>query len=223
MNELSIIIPSYNDGQNVIKLINQLNEKNIHCQITIVESANKDYFDKLNDYKNIKTIFGEKGRAKQLNKGAFLSTGNIFLFLHADSDISNIDLDVLKNMDKNTWGCFKLSFDSSKLYFRIIEFTSNIRAKILNLVFGDQAMFITKNLFNDVGGFNENLPFEDLYISLKLKKMMKNKIIDQKIITSSRRFYEHGIIYTHFVMFFIVLTYLIGFTNFSLKLYKLIK
>lgn len=212
---LSIIIPSYNDGKNVINLINQI-EKQGQFEIIVVESGNTNYFK--NNKKNIKFLESAKGRSKQLKFAAENATGNTLVFFHADSDISQINLKSLDNY--SGWACFKIKFDSNKLYYRFIEFTSNIRSKYLNIPFGDQGIVIDKNLYKKSGGYTEEMIYEDIDLAKNLNKIEKNKVLDQTIITQARRFEEHGTIYTHFIMSLIFYSYLLGFIKVAKSLYR---
>ncbi len=218
MIETSIIIPSYNDGEKVIRLLNILLKKtnNLNYEIIIVESGTTIYQKDLS--KKIIFLKSKKGRATQMNKAAKISKGKNLLFLHADSKVSQINF---KSLNIESWGYFKIKFNSNKTYFRIIEFTSQLRAKIFKIPFGDQGLLITKKLFNKVKGFDQKI-FEDINIALKLKKINPPKQINQNIVSSPRRFIEHGIFKTHITMGIILIAYLLHQQKLAKAIYKLI-
>jgi len=223
MKKLSIIIPSYNDKRDVIRLVRQItNQKVPSYEIIVIESGKTNY--KNNLPKSVKFFLTtKKGRAEQMNLGTFKSKSPLLLFLHADSDISSINLKSISNIkEKNYWGCFKIAFDSKNHYFRFVELTSNFRKMYLKLPFGDQGLILSKKLFNQVGGFPLG-GFEDVDISKKLRKFANPRMIKQPIITSPRRFIKHGIIKTHLIMALIMISYVIYLKKISKSLYSLIR
>lgn len=208
---LSIIIPSYNDSQNVLKLISQLPKD---AQVIVVESGDMSYARKVKRKKML-VIKGARGRAQQMNTGASFAKGKTLLFLHADCDICALTFTF-----SGMWGAHRVKFNSKNPYFRFIEFTSNIRAS-LGLPFGDQGIYVDKKLFDKVGGFSVG-GFEDIDLSLQLHKETPPFIIREKIITSSRRFLAHGIFKTHLLMGFILISYLLGCKKYAHLAYRLI-
>ncbi len=148
--------------------------------------------------KKIIKITSEKGRAKQMNAGAKIATSEILLFLHADTCLPNkacdLIIDVLNNADA---GAFDLSFDSNNIFLKIIASIASWRSRLTKLPYGDQAIFIKKDVFHTLNGYS-NLPLmEDVNLMQKLKKYnYKINILPQKVITSARKWENSGIIYT---------------------------
>lgn len=223
---ISIIIPSFNDGDNVINLISQL-EKNASFdlnknEIIIVESGDSNYFEKIDlSINNIRLLVGKKGRARQLKQGAEIAKGDTLIFLHADSSIEHINFESLDNY--SSWACFKIKFRSNNFYYRFIEFTSNFRSRYLHIPFGDQGIVISKQLYKRSGGYTNDMVYEDIDFAKKLKRIEKNNIIEQVISTDARRFEKHGRIFTHLIMSLIFYSYLLGFIGIAKKMYSLIK
>jgi len=205
---ISIIIPSYNDGDSVLSLVKQLPKEDL----IVVESGNTEYFTRLP--KHVRAYKGSKGRARQMNLGAKKAKGDMLLFLHADSQISTIP-------ELRGWGCFKVRFNSKRGYYRFIEFWSNQRARWLP--YGDQGIFVGRKLFNTVGGYDEKASFEDLALVSKLKKHGPPTIQQTSILTSPRRFEEHGPVKTHAIMGGIHVAYILGMLTVAKWLYTLIR
>jgi len=222
MKKISAIIPSYNDGKNIKILVNQIIKKKFSdVEIIVVESGKADYSGNLP--RGVVFIKSGRGRALQMNTGARRAKGSILIFLHADSNISNINfLDLQDTLSENEFGCFRVKFKSKKKYFRFIELTSNLRKKIFGIPFGDQGLVISKKLFREVGGFSKG-DFEDIDMALQLTKVANVKIINQYIKTSPRRFLEHGILKTHIVMGLIFLSYFVGLKKLAFWFYEKIK
>lgn len=200
---VSIIIPTLNEEENIENLLNNLKSLKGDFEVIFSDGGSLDktveIIKNFGDYKIIKS---ERGRAKQLNNGAKESNKDILLFLHADSIVEEDVLIKIENFIKNgnKVGCLKIKFDSKKIIMRLFAILSNLRVKYRNIAFGDQAIFIEKKLFEDIGMF-DNIPImEDYKLSIKLKNIFPIKYIDSYIISSSRRFEKNGIIKTALLM-----------------------
>ena len=192
---LSIIIPSLNEEDNLIKLIDCI--KNIHLEkyeIIVVEGGNDSQIRKnFKKYREVKIFNNDKGRAKQLNKGSKMARYNWLYFLHSDCiPPKNFKEIIYKSMiDTNQASCFKLRFKPTNFFLSL-----SARATKYNNIFcrgGDQSLLIHKNLFFLCGGFDENYNVcEDINLITKIYKKGKFKIMDAYIITDSRRFSKNG-------------------------------
>jgi len=149
-------------------------------------------------HKDIIKITSKKGRANQMNKGARYAKFDTLLFLHADTILPDFAFKKIEETLKDdiNAGAFDLSFDSSKKSLKFIAFVASIRSRLTKLPYGDQAIFIKKEIFNKIGGYGKIDLMEDLNLMQKLKKQnYKIKILKQKVITSSRKYENNGIIY----------------------------
>ncbi len=162
--------------------------------------GNKDSTLKLIEAKSIIKAKSEKGRSRQMNKGVSLSSGTILLFLHADTILPTKALEEIRNILKNKnikAGAFDLSFKSNKTSLNIIAKIASWRSRITKIPYGDQAIFIRKNIFEDIGKYEDIPIMEDVNIMQKLKKNnYKINISNKKVITSSRKWDNKGVIYT---------------------------
>jgi GT2 family glycosyltransferase len=113
-------------------------------------------------------------------------------------------------MKDSAWGRFNVRLSSNRLVFRLIESMINLRSCLTSIATGDQAMFIKKSLFNRVGGFPEIALMEDVALRRRLKKIEKPVCIKQKVITSSRRWENKGIVATVLLMWKLRLYYFLG-------------
>lgn len=139
-------------------------------------------------------IDSSKGRAKQMNKGAEIATGNILYFLHADSFTPKyFDQHITNEVDKgNLAGCFRLQFNHPHWWLRLASWLTQFHWRACRG--GDQSQFITKALFDEIGGFNENyIIYEDNILINELYRRKQFKVINKKLRTSARRYEKHGI------------------------------
>ncbi len=169
-----------------------------------------------------KVIIGKKGRAEQMNTGASKAKGNILWFLHADSVVHKTSLKYIEEAiaEGNVGGGLSLYFyDYNTLFMKYISKTSNIRADIFGMYYGDQGIFVKKDVFENIGGYPQIKLMEDIEISLKLKKIGNTKMLKCPIGSSARKFKKAGQLRTHFLMHKIRILYLLGVSH--NKLYKM--
>jgi rSAM/selenodomain-associated transferase 2/rSAM/selenodomain-associated transferase 1 len=151
------------------------------------------------NHPTVNTMTTLKGRAIQMNKGAAKASGDILLFLHADTKLPEKGFDKIKAVmetGKYVAGAFNYDIDSQNLFLRFIYYTSYLRSKISRIAYGDQAIFIRKDYFEKIGGYPEIPIMEEVEL---MKKIKKNKdkiyILKDGVKTSARRYEEEGIIH----------------------------
>ena len=187
--KISIIIPLYNEETTVEKLQEQLLPLHEKCEIIFVDGGSTDATLSL-IRPEFRVLHSEKGRANQMNLGALESNGDILFFLHSDSELPMRPLEEIKAVMKDhEAGCFGIAFHSRQFFMWTCRVISNHRIKDRKVMFGDQGIFITRELFFEAGMF-PNLPImEDYQFSLTLKEMgVKLGITRHRIYTSDRRF-----------------------------------
>ena len=143
---------------------------------------------------DIRMLDSGKGRAKQMNFGAKQAKGNVLYFLHADSfPPKHFDKLIIEHVEKGYLaGCFKMKFDSNHWWLKLSGWFTQFNWKICRG--GDQSQFITKALFNNIGGFDERfVVYEDNDLIDKLYGRKQFKVIQEWIITSPRRYHSNGI------------------------------
>ncbi|MDG2089863.1 MAG: TIGR04283 family arsenosugar biosynthesis glycosyltransferase [Gammaproteobacteria bacterium] len=154
-----------------------------------------------------------KGRAHQMNEGADVAKNDILLFLHADTGLPNLaDNLILQSLDseKHVWGRFNVSFNNEKLIFKFIGSAMNLRSTLSGVATGDQAIFVEKRIFEDVGFFDRIPLMEDVALSKKLLKLGKPCCLKETVRTSSRRWEKNGVWKTIFLMWRLRLAYFFG-------------
>ncbi|WP_306789977.1 hypothetical protein [Methylomonas fluvii] len=109
-----------------------------------------------------------------------------------------------------SWGRFDVQFDSPQAIFKLIAGMMNARSRLTGIATGDQAIFITRQAFQAVGGFPEIALMEDIAISAALKKLGKPCCLKAKVVTAARRWQQHGILRTILLMWCLRLRYFFG-------------
>lgn len=198
MTKISIIIPVLNEAEtisdHIVHLLNSSSKDNI-AEIIVVDGGSTDDSTKLiSQFSEVRLLKSEKGRARQMNLGANYATGDILYFLHADSKPPiNFDLLIIEEINKgNLAGCFKMKFDSNHWWLKLAGWLTQFRWRACRG--GDQSQFISKRLFEEINGFDEQFViYEDNDLINKLYKRNEFVVIKEWLTTSSRKYKANGI------------------------------
>ena len=213
--QLSIIIPCYNEASTIAKCIEGIkNSASNHTDLEIIVVDGNSIDGTIHILKTlpVTTIFSTtRGRAKQLNIGAQVASGEILYFLHADTlPPPHFDLLILEaNNSKIDAGCFRLKFDHKHWFLKANAWFT--RFNFDSFRFGDQSLFINKMAFVDIGGFNEaSLVFEDQEIIKRIRQYYIFKVLRQCVISSARMYLKNGIYFTQLYYFYLFVLYQCG-------------
>ncbi|MEP6713628.1 MAG: TIGR04283 family arsenosugar biosynthesis glycosyltransferase [Ferruginibacter sp.] len=189
---ISIIIPVYNEEANIKKLLAYLHQHNngIINEIIVSDGGSTDAtFSVAAAAGAVVVASPEIGRAAQMNYGARLATGAVLYFIHADTFPHPSFFDDIKKAveEEFEFGRYRTKFDSKK---KILGFNAFFtRFDMFVCYGGDQTFFITKKIFEAIGGFNESmLIMEDYEIVQRAKKMGRYKIIQKNVLVSARKY-----------------------------------
>lgn len=212
----SFIIPVYQEEEIVNSTIDHLMhlEKFIEAEIIVADGDYEGSTLKEISNTNVKKILCPKGRARQMNCGAAKSSGNILIFLHADTRLPMNSLhQIAAAMEDKTFigGAFDLGIDSQHFAFRVIEKMASIRSRLTRLPYGDQAIFIRRDYFQSLGGFKDIPIMEDVELMQRIKRRRgKINIIKEKVKTSPRRWETEGVVFCTLRNWFLLTLYLLG-------------
>ncbi|SUB75479.1 TIGR04283 family arsenosugar biosynthesis glycosyltransferase [Peptoniphilus indolicus] len=187
---ISIIIPTYNESLKIEEFQKQLETLKGDFEVIFSDGFSTD-----NTYEKIyfPKIQESKYRSNQMNSAVKYSKGDYLWFLHADSKIHEDSILEIENSNSDV-GCFTLAFDSPKWQMSMVAFNSSLRVKFRNIAFGDQGIFIKRDLFEKIGRYAPIPLMEDYQLSMDLKKLGKKFYLSPlPITTSARRFEENGI------------------------------
>ncbi len=141
-----------------------------------------------------KVIHSIPGRGIQLNSGALFAKRRFVLFLHADNQLDRNCLHQICERPEATWGAFRQRIDSARPIFRLLEWGNAMRVKFRQIPFGDQAIFVRRELFKELGGFAEIPLMEDVELSKRLRKTTRPLLLDGPVTVNSRRWQRQGVI-----------------------------
>ena len=220
MELLSIIIPVLNEGAIIEKTLLAL-QGNSDVEIIVVDGGSVDQTITLANQIGVKVItVSGSGRAAQMNGGAAIAKGDILLFLHADTLLPPNYQEIVKKIiyqQNAIAGAFELAIDGKEQSLRLVETLVKMRSRWFSLPYGDQAIFLTKKVFEDLGGFPELPIMEDFEFVQRLKRQGKIAIAPVSVITSSRRWQKLGVFKTTLINQLIILGYYLGISPTKLK------
>lgn len=196
--QLSIIIPILNEAENIGQLIQHLldnaSEQNLK-EIIVVDGGSTDNSQEIvENFSEITFITSKKGRAIQMNTGAKIAKASILYFLHADSfPPKYFDQHIINEVESgNEAGCFRMQFDSNHWWLLLAGWLTQFRWRACRG--GDQSQFITRQLFDSIGGFDERyIIYEDNMLINELFARKQFVVINKKLRTSARRYRKHGV------------------------------
>lgn len=162
----------------------------------------------------VQKILSEKGRGGQLNRGAAIATGDVLVFLHADTVLPPTAFETIVGVMRNegyVGGAFDLRIDSRRMAFRVIETFANLRSRMTRIPYGDQAMFIRASYFRTVGGFKKIPIMEDVDLMQRIKRDGRRIVIFREpVMTSARRWEKEGPVFGTLRNWFLMILYLCG-------------
>ncbi|SFQ68572.1 TIGR04283 family arsenosugar biosynthesis glycosyltransferase [Hymenobacter arizonensis] len=197
-SRVSIIIPTYNEGLTIRSLLNYLQQATAGetgLEIIVADGGSTDDTRARAQLAGVAVLAcPRKGRAAQMNHGARQATGELLYFLHADSFPPPGFLHDLRQAHQQGYasGCYRLAFDHSHWFLRFSAWCT--RLPLTALRFGDQSLFVRRELFEQVGGFREDLlVMEDQEIVRRLQARAPFRLLPRAVTTSARKYLDNGV------------------------------
>lgn len=206
---LSIIMPTLNEAATIESVLSSalssVRALGLANELVVVDGASTDETATLATPladRVLQVPQEQRGRARQMNAGAAVATGDYLLFLHADTELSNQAAEELKSaMAKRViWGRFDVQITGQSLMLGMVAFLMNWRSRLTGIATGDQAMFVRRDVFEYIGGFADQPLMEDIELSKSLRKLAQPTCLKGPVITSGRRWDERGALKTIVLM-----------------------
>lgn len=209
--QIAVIVPTLNEEAELPGLLESLATLP-DVQVIVSDGGSPDKTLNICRKYGVKAIKSYPGRGIQLNRGAVEADAPVLLFLHADS---RIDADLLKEIMILTeqgaaWGCATLEFDNRAVFYKMLSLFSNLRARILNSCYGDQAIFCRSDFYHDIGGYPDWPLLEDVELSRRARRRQRAGIASAKVTASARRFEKRGRWRSLLLMQWIKILFLLG-------------
>lgn len=202
--KLSIIIPMLNESTQLPQLFAQLLPmQRAGCEIIFADGGSDDGSAKLADVAGYRVVNAARGRALQMNAGAAEATGEVLLFLHADTQLPEGAMQHVTQAlagDKHCWGRFDVCITGRSAMLNVIGRMMNWRSRLTGIATGDQAIFVQRTVFEQLQGYPDQPLMEDIELSKRLKKSSHPACLKQCVTTSGRRWETRGVWQTIFLM-----------------------
>jgi rSAM/selenodomain-associated transferase 2 len=221
LTNISVIIPALNEAGQIEGAVQSAlkNSGGLEVEVIVADGTSADETARIAQKTGALVVSTEASRGLQMNHGATRASGDILIFLHADTRLpANWARAVVEALKKPgiSGGAFSLSIDDAGWRLRVVERLSLFRARYLGLIYGDQAIFTTRETFNEIGGF-KNLPlFEELDYVMKLRRKGRVIVLTDSVVTSARRWVNSGIVSNTLRNWFLLCLYKLGFNPRSL-------
>jgi len=196
--KLSIVIPTLNESANIEALLAALQTfRQRGHEVIMVDGGSTDGTVAIARPYCDQCLGSKRGRAIQMQAGSCVAKGDVLWFLHADSGIpSRADALIAQALVKTEWGGFPVRLSGRQPLLRVVERLMNVRSRWTGILTGDQGIFVTRQLFDRVGGFQDIPLMEDVDLSTRLKRVMRPVFTAGVLGTSSRRWESGGIVRT---------------------------
>jgi rSAM/selenodomain-associated transferase 2 len=211
---LTIVMPCLDEAAGIAGVLAALQPyREAGHEVIVADGGSRDDTAELARSLADRVIVCGRGRALQMNAGAAVATGDVLLFLHADTRLppqaDRLILDGLRERGRS-WGRFDVRLSGVLPMLRVVERLMNVRSRLTGIATGDQAIFVTRQAFDAVGCYPEIPLMEDIALSGRLKRLGRPLCLRARVVTSSRRWEQEGVWRTIRFMWRLRLAYFLG-------------
>lgn len=205
----SVIIPVLNEAAHIGQRLEALLP---HFECIVVDGGSSDTTVNIAGSLGAIVVHSERGRAVQMNAGAAKASGEVFVFMHADTQPPEDFTEQLRQFEQAAapWGFFSVKLRAEPMIYRVIEWFMNQRSRITNVATGDQLFCIRAPLFKAMGGYASIALMEDVELSKRLRKRARPYRFSSPVLCSARKWQKYGVCKTILLMWSLRLAYVSG-------------
>ncbi len=211
-SHISVIIPTLNE-ENQLRAQLAVLQAGPDLQVIVADGGSTDQTRKVARQLGAQVLTSRAGRGCRLNLGADAASGTVLLFLHCDTGLPPDFIARIHHTlasPGTAAGAFHLRIDGAGIGCRLVERGANLRAKLLQLPYGDQGIFLRKEVFKRAGGFKDLPIMEDLEFVRRLRSIGAVRIAASSVTTSARRWQELGVLRTTLINQVMLAGYFLG-------------
>jgi rSAM/selenodomain-associated transferase 2 len=194
---LSVVIPAYNEERALPATLERLFREQGDYEVIVVDGGSTDRTREIMaEDRRIRLLRAPKGRASQMNAGAGAALGRWLLFLHADTLLPEGAICRIVDLASDgrvRAGGFRHRFSGNHWGLGLVSWLDNTRCWLTHVVYGDQALFIERALFESLGGFPDTPMMEDLIFGERLNRVTRPALLREYVVTDSRKFEQMGV------------------------------
>ncbi len=192
---ISIVIPALNEERALPGTLARVIEQAGAYEAIVVDGGSTDATCALARRPGVRLIQAPRGRARQMNAGARVARGEWLLFLHADTLLPRDGLARIAALPRDVdAGCFEQRFSGADWRLALISRLHNFRCRRTGVMYGDQAMFVRRRVFESLGGFPDVEHLEDVIFTERLARRGRPTVVSAEVVTDSRKFVKMGIL-----------------------------
>jgi rSAM/selenodomain-associated transferase 2 len=214
MMRLSVVVPVLDEAETIADHLQSLAPLRAGgAEVIVVDGGSADDTRTLARPGADRVLAAARGRARQMNAGAEAATGDILLFLHADTRLPPAaDARIRETLaaGRRAWGRFDVRIAGSRRLLRIVAALMNRRSRLTGIATGDQAIFVTRAAFAAAGGYPDIPLMEDIALSRRLKRLSRPACLKAQVTTSGRRWERNGVARTILTMWRLRLAFFLG-------------
>lgn len=212
--DLSIVIPALNESGGIASCLAALGlPRERGAEVIVADGGSTDATRDIAGPLCDRVVDAPRGRARQMNAGALAATGNVLLFLHADSrlpeDAVRLVLDGLRQSGR-AWGRFDVTIAGRHPMLPVVAWFMNHRSRLTGIATGDQGIFVTRAAFDAVGRYADIALMEDVALCKSLREISPPLCLRERVVTSGRRWEQYGALRTILLMWRLRLAYFFG-------------
>jgi len=202
---LSVVVPALNEASGLRAALEALAPLRARGhEVIVVDGGSSDDTVRIAQGLADRVIHAQRGRALQMNAGARAASGDVLLFLHADTRLPP-GAETL--VFSSVWGRFDVQIDGRHPLLKVVAWAMNLRSRLTGIATGDQAIFVRREAF---AGFPEIAIMEDVAFCAAMKRRGPPACLREKVVTSGRRWESRGVLRTIFLMWSLRLLYFLG-------------
>ncbi len=193
---LSIVMPVLDEAAGIATTLQALQPLRARGhELIVVDGGSRDATVALARPLADQVLAGPRGRARQMNAGAALAQHALLVFLHADTLLPDgADRAIAHAVQRGArWGRFDVTIDGGAALFPLIAALMNLRSRLSGIATGDQALFVERRLFIQLGGYAEQPLMEDIELCRRLRRIAAPACLHARVRTSGRRWLQHGV------------------------------
>jgi rSAM/selenodomain-associated transferase 2 len=206
---LSVVIPALNEARGIRAALEALAPLRARGhEVIVADGGSTDGTVQLASGFCTQVLNAPRGRALQMNAAARAATGEMLIFLHADTRLPpQADALVQASLKEHLWGRFDVEIDGRHPLLKVVACGMNLRSRLTGIATGDQAIFVRREAFP---GYPEIALMEDVAFCRRLKRLGPPACRREKALTSGRRWEERGVLRTILLMWRLRLMYFLG-------------